>query len=47
MVVISLQLTIYLGKRDFIDNVGDVEPVGKSTGICAALPALSTLIILC
>ncbi|NXH83537.1 ARRS protein, partial [Edolisoma coerulescens] len=34
-------LTIYLGKRDFIDNIGNVEPVGKSTRLCAALPALS------
>ncbi|NXY21939.1 ARRS protein, partial [Atrichornis clamosus] len=34
-------VTIYLGKRDYIDNIGDVEPVGKSTRICAALPAPS------
>ncbi|NXM91484.1 ARRS protein, partial [Oenanthe oenanthe] len=34
-------LTIYLGKRDFIDNVGNVESVGKSTRLCAALPALN------
>ncbi|NWX44560.1 ARRS protein, partial [Steatornis caripensis] len=39
-------LTIYLGKRDFIDNAGNVEPIGNSTRIRAALPALSTLIIL-
>ncbi|NXA62604.1 ARRS protein, partial [Mohoua ochrocephala] len=34
-------LTIYLGKRDFIDNIGNVEPVGKSTRLRAPLPALS------
>ncbi|NXE38731.1 ARRS protein, partial [Ptilorrhoa leucosticta] len=34
-------LTIYLGKRDFIDNIGNVEPVGKSTRLCAAIPALN------
>ncbi|NXC51519.1 ARRS protein, partial [Aleadryas rufinucha] len=34
-------LTIYLGKRDFIDNIGNVEPVGKSTRLCAAHPALN------
>lgn len=46
-VIFSLQLTIYLGKRDFIDNVGNVEPVGKSPRVYAALPALLALIILC
>ncbi|NXR29964.1 ARRS protein, partial [Zosterops hypoxanthus] len=34
-------LTIYLGKRDFIDNIENVEPVGKSTRLRAALPALN------
>lgn len=41
VVTLSPQLTIYLGKRDFIDNIGNVEPVGKSTRWCAALPALN------
>nr|XP_009510124.1 PREDICTED: S-arrestin [Phalacrocorax carbo] len=35
--VISLQLTIYLGKRDFIDNIGDVEPVD---GVVLVDPAI-------
>ncbi|NWH96840.1 ARRS protein, partial [Tichodroma muraria] len=43
-------LTIYLGKRDFIDNIGNVEPVGKSTRLRAALhalnPAYSLLILI-
>ncbi|NWW68912.1 ARRS protein, partial [Ifrita kowaldi] len=34
-------LTIYLGKRDFIDNIANVEPIGKSTRLYAALPALN------
>lgn len=46
VVIFSLQLTIYLGKRDFIDNMGSVEPVGKSTSVQAALSALLSLIIL-
>lgn len=41
VVILSPQLTIYLGKRDFVDNIGNVEPVGKSTRLCAALPALN------
>lgn len=39
--ILSPQLTIYLGKRDFIDNIGNVEPVGKFTRLCAVLPALN------
>ncbi|NXY61855.1 ARRS protein, partial [Callaeas wilsoni] len=40
-------LTIYLGKRDFIDNIGNVEPVGKSMRLCAALnPAYPLLIFI-
>lgn len=46
VVIFSLQLTIYLGKRDFIDNIGSVEPVGKSISVHAALPAFLSLIIL-
>lgn len=46
MCYFSLQLTIYLGKRDFVDNMGTVEPVGKSTSVHAILSALLTLIIL-
>lgn len=41
VVILSPQLTIYLGKRDFIDNIENVEPVGKSTRLRAALPALN------
>ncbi|XP_040561947.1 S-arrestin isoform X4 [Gallus gallus] len=37
VVIFSLQLTIYLGKRDFIDNIGSVEPVD---GVVLVDPAM-------
>jgi hypothetical protein len=24
-----LQITVYLGKRDFVDHVGEVDPIGE------------------
>ncbi|KAJ7410036.1 S-arrestin [Pitangus sulphuratus] len=38
MVISSPQLSIYLGKRDYIDNVGNVEPVD---GVVLVDPALT------
>jgi hypothetical protein len=29
MPLFFLQVTIYLGKRDYVDHVSQVEPVGK------------------
>uniref|UniRef100_A0A8C3MIP1 S-arrestin n=1 Tax=Geospiza parvula TaxID=87175 RepID=A0A8C3MIP1_GEOPR len=37
VVILSPQLTIYLGKRDYIDNIGDVEPVD---GVVLVDPAI-------
>lgn len=28
--VIGLQVTVYLGKRDFVDHLDHVDPVGES-----------------
>ena len=25
----SSQITVYLGKRDFVDHVGEVDPIGE------------------
>lgn len=32
------QLTVYLGKRDFVDHLDKVDPVGKFTQKGASLP---------
>ena len=28
----SSQITVYLGKRDFVDHVGEVDPIGELGG---------------
>lgn len=30
----SVQLTVYLGKRDFVDHLDHVDPVGESGLVC-------------
>uniref|UniRef100_A0A8C9ETC0 S-arrestin n=1 Tax=Pavo cristatus TaxID=9049 RepID=A0A8C9ETC0_PAVCR len=43
VVIFSLQLTIYLGKRDFIDNIGSVEPSTSCFTYLCFLPVYVTL----